>query len=191
MDKKSKMLAFAKSQHIRRPFWNSYLFGIRLELNELPNIIQSNEKILAIAPCVYNGHRSMIAVTSARVIVMNRGIFGRFSNNSRTQIYYNEISGSDTSGGYFSSYIVQVPGDGNDISVHRLWGSDSDRIDHAFSTARERYSGHRQANNLTHQSAGPVADVSTQLSRLDTMLKNKQITNQEYDTLRQQIINGN
>lgn len=199
-----KLMVFANKQRIVRPFWRSLLFGIKLELKELPKIIEDDEILYALAPCRYLNRRSMIAITSNKVIVLNRGLFGRLSNNSKKQIYYDETSGSNTKGSLIASYIIQVPGDNNDITIRGLWGRDLDRIDAAFNKARQKHAmpsvSHIQevADRDEDQVLNPTPVTTplqtqpvtkqVQLDKLQTMLDNGDINQSEYEELKEDIL---
>ena len=78
----ARIIALMKEQGVSKPFWNSYVFGVRVELNELPRKLQKGERLFTVIPCKYKGRRGIVAVTSLRVIVLNAGYFGIFSNKA-------------------------------------------------------------------------------------------------------------
>lgn len=140
--KMKKLISFMKKQGVSYPLWNSWLFGIKFELKVLPSKLRPNERVLALIPCRYQGNRALAVITSIRVIVLNQGMFGRFSNNQVDSVYYKQSSGGTSSGSLISRYSISVPGEGNDMDITNLWFKDLDRFDSAYNKARQLYEKH-------------------------------------------------
>ena len=141
-EKTQKLVSFMKNQGVSYPLWNSYLFGVKFELGVLPSKLERGESIRALIPCKYKGHRSLAVVTSMRMLVLNQGMFGRFSNNQADSIYFKQSSGSASSGSLISKYSISTTGEGNDMDITNLWFKDLDRLDLAYNNARQSYEEH-------------------------------------------------
>lgn len=172
----ARIIALMKEQGVSKPFWNSYVFGVRVELNELPRKLQKGERLFTVIPCKYKGRRGIVAVTSLRVIVLNTGYFGIFSNNSREDVYYTQSAGGNPSGGYISSYSISVYGNGNDIEITHIWGHDAELLDKWYNRARRTYESN-VADNMDHESH------KEKLGKLKAMLRAGQIDTDTYERL--------
>lgn len=171
-----RIISMMKKQGVSKPFWNSYIFGVRVELNELPKKLQRGERLFTVIPCNYKSRRGIIAVTSLRVIVLNSGYFGIFSNNSREDVYYTQSAGGNPTGGFISSYSISVYGNGNDIEVNGLWGRDAQILDEWYNKARRTYESN-VADNFEHE------DHRSRLNKLKNMLRRGEIDTDTYEKL--------
>lgn len=171
-----KIIKLMKDQGVSKPFWNSYLFGVKVELNTLPKKLQKGERLFAVIPCKYNGRRGIVAITSLRIIVLNSGYFGIFSNNSREDVYYTQSAGGNPSGGFISKYSISVYGNGNDIEITNLWGRDAEILDTWYNRARRTYESNVH-DNFDHE------ERAERLSKLKSMLRSGEIDADTYEQL--------
>lgn len=181
MTKKSKkatqaIIALMKKQGVSKPLWNSYIFGVRVELDHLPSKLQKGERLFSVIPCKYKGRRGIVAVTSLRIMVLNMGYFGMLSNNSREDVYYTQSAGGNPVGGFISSYSISVYGNGNDVEITDLWGKDAQLLDAWYNRARRTYES--SVNENHHQE-----DHKTRLNKLKEMLRSGQIDAAMYEKL--------
>lgn len=179
-----KIIYLMKKQGISKPFWKSYLFGVRVELNELPKKLQKNENLFSVIPCTFRGRRGIIAITTLRVIVLNCGYFGIFSNNFREDVYYTQSAGGSTSGGFISSYSISVYGNGNDIEVTNLWGRDAQVLDKWYNHARKAYESHVNENNEKANNERKFKEIKDKLIQ---KLNSSEITKDEYKELIEEL----
>ena len=172
----SKIIQLMKEQHVKRPLWNSYIFGVRVELNALPKKLQKGERLFCVIPCKFKGRRGIIAVTSLRVMVLNMGYFGIFSNNSREDVYFTQSAGGSPSGGFISSYSISVYGNGNDLEITNIWGTDAQLLDTWYNRARRTYE-RNVTDNIDH------SDSRERLMKLKQMLRSGEIDTETYEKL--------
>lgn len=179
-----KLIALGKSQGVSKPFWSTFLFGIKVELDNLPAKLAKGERVYTFLPCKYKRQRSIIVVTSERVLVFNQGYLGILSNNSRVDVYYDQMSGGNPSGRFISSYSIHVPGSGNDIVVTGLWGRDAQILDTFLNKARQNY------NKPKLESTGTKIDDSKKerIEKLKSFYRNKSINLDEYTDLLIELI---
>lgn len=204
-EKTQKLVSFMKNQGVSYPLWNSYLFGVKFELGVLPSKLEGGERIRALIPCKYKGHRSLAVVTSMRMLVLNQGMFGRFSNNQADSIYFKQSSGSASSGSLISKYSISTTGEGNDMDITNLWFKDLDRLDLAYNNARQSYEEHaginshyhepKQSNNFEppkYSIPSPAGLTRKEMlilekQRIKDLLNNKTITENEFKILNADI----
>ena len=58
-----RIISMMKKQGVSKPFWNSYIFGVRVELNELPKKLQRGERLFTVIPCNYKGRRGYLTMS--------------------------------------------------------------------------------------------------------------------------------
>lgn len=187
------LVQIAKKQGISRPFWNSILFGVKLELKALPKYLSKGERIYSLVPCKYKGRKALAVVTDLRVLVLNRGLLGDFGNTQREDVYYNNVAGGNPHGSLISSYSISVPGSGNDFEIDGLWLNDAKTFDQTFSQARRDFlSGVRKEKETPKTEPKPEDDHSETIDQIRTILELRQngdITLEEFQELVEDVIN--
>ena len=187
------LVRIAKKQGISRPFWNTTLFGVKLELKALPRYLSQGERIYSLVPCKYKGKKALAVVTDLRVLVLNRGLLGDFGNTQREDVYYNNVAGGNPHGSLISSYSISVPGTGNDFEIDGLWLGDAKTFDQTFSQARRDFlSVTKKEKNNPKPELKSEDDHSETIDQIRTILhlrQNDEITLEEFQELIEDVIN--
>ena len=187
------LVRIAKKQGISRPFWNTTLFGVKLELKALPKYLSQGERIYSLVPCKYKGRKALAVVTDLRVLVLNRGLLGDFGNTQREDVYYNNVAGGNPHGSLISSYSISVPGTGNDFEIDGLWLRDAKIFDQTFSQARRDFlSVTKKEKNNPKPELKSEDDHSETIDQIRTILhlrQNDEITLEEFQELIEDVIN--
>lgn len=187
------LVRIAKKQGISRPFWNTTLFGVKLELKALPRYLSQGERIYSLVPCKYKGRKALAVVTDLRVLVLNRGLLGDFGNTQREDVYYNNVAGGNPHGSLISSYSISVPGTGNDFEIDGLWLGDAKTFDQTFSQARRDFLSVTKKEKTNPKSElKSEDDHSETIDQIRTILhlrQNDEITLEEFQELIEDVIN--
>ena len=187
------LVRIAKKQGISRPFWNTTLFGVKLELKALPRYLSQGERIYSLVPCKYKGRKALAVVTVLRVLVLNRGLLGDFGNTQREDVYYNNVAGGNPHGSLISSYSISVPGTGNDFEIDGLWLRDAKIFDQTFSQARRDFLSVTKKEKTNPKSElKSEDDHSETIDQIRTILhlrQNDEITLEEFQELIEDVIN--
>lgn len=187
------LVRIAKKQGISRPFWNTTLFGVKLELKALPRYLSQGERIYSLVPCKYKGRKALAVVTDLRVLVLNRGLLGDFGNTQREDVYYNNVAGGNPHGSLISSYSISVPGTGNDFEIDGLWLGDAKIFDQTFSQARRDFlSVTKKEKTNPKPELKSEDDHSETIDQIRTILhlrQNDEITLEEFQELIEDVIN--
>lgn len=187
------LVRIAKKQGISRPFWNTTLFGVKLELKALPKYLSQGERIYSLVPCKYKGRKALAVVTDLRVLVLNRGLLGDFGNTQREDVYYNNVAGGNPHGSLISSYSISVPGTGNDFEIDGLWLRDAKIFDQTFSQARRDFlSVTKKEKTNPKPELKSEYDHSETIDQIRTILhlrQNDEITLEEFQELIEDVIN--
>lgn len=178
-----KLIELGRSQGISKPFWSTFLFGVRVELDHLPEKLTKGERVYTFLPCKYKKQRSIIVITSKRVIVYNQGYIGILSNNSRVDVYYDQMSGGNPSGRFFSNYSIHVPGASNDVLITGLWGKDAELLDKYLNKARQEHN-----IPISKQESLNPDLKKEKIEKLKEYFKNNEIDINEYTDLLIEII---
>lgn len=193
-EKTAKLWQFARRLHISYPLWSSLFFGIKLELNHLAEKLEPHEKLITLAPCKWRHRHSLVAITEQRVLVINCGILGIFSNEQDNSAYYGQISGSSSWGRLIHSYKFPTPGTGNTIIINGLWEGDYQRINKAFSHARSRYRmGEDEERSIIPTDTAPVEDnvtrITKKLNQIRRSFENGDLSEATYNKMRERLEN--
>lgn len=187
------LVRIAKKQGISRPFWNTTLFGVKLELKALPRYLSQGERIYSLVPCKYKGRKALAVVTDLRVLVLNRGLLGDFGNTQREDVYYNNVAGGNPHGSLISSYSISVPGTGNDFEIDGLWLGDAKTFDQTFSQARRDFLSVTKKEKTNPKSElKSEDDHSETIDQIRTILhlrQNDEITLEEFQELIEDVMN--
>lgn len=176
---------FARKQHISYPLWSTLFFGIKLELNHLAEKLEPHERLMALSPCKWHHRRSLVAITSQRVLVINCGLFGTFSNEQDNSAYYPQISGAGTWGRLmFHSYKFPTPGTNNTIIINSLWEGDYQRINRAYIHARSQSEQEEQADP-----DDVVTRVTKRLNQIRKSYDAGELSDEAYEKLRTKLEN--
>ena len=188
------LVRIAKKQGISRPFWNTILFGVKLELLALSKYLSQGERIYSLVPCKYRGRKALAVVTDLRVLVLNRGLLGDFGNTQREDIYYNNVAGGNPHGSLISSYTISVPGNGNNYEIDGLWLRDAKVFDETFNQARRDFLSitKTENKNIITEKNIEEDDNSETIDQIRTILhlrQNDEITLEEFQELIEDVIN--
>lgn len=187
---RKKTYSFVKNQPMTHPFWSSYILGIRFELLALPEYLQPGENLYAVAQGQYQGANSLIAITSKRVLIIDRGWLGGLFKKKKDEAYYNSINGTNPSAHLFLTDLLITTNAGmDDMEIKRLWGKDADRIDDAITKARQSYISHDYNNDQVE--ANETINSSTlkeKLEKLALLKKDGTINEEEYKELKQELV---
>lgn len=126
---------FLKTIKVTNFTLNWLVFGTKLELWELGKVLDTDEKLLYLAPGKYKGTRWLIVVTSRRIILIDRGLLIK---HDVKDVYLNKVNGVDQSKGLFFGQIKLESNSGsNDDVITHLWGQDTYRLKKAVEDALE------------------------------------------------------
>lgn len=186
----NKTYPFVKKQHMTHPFWSSYILGIRFELLALPEYLQPGETLYAVAQGQYQGANSLIAITSKRVLILDRGWLGGLFKKKKDEAYYNSINGTNPSAHFFLTDLLITTNAGmDDMEIKRLWGKDADRIDDALTKARQSYISHDYNNEETSSTDSSPSNLKEKLKKLEDFRKDGTISESDYKELKKELLN--
>lgn len=180
--KTARIWQFAKQSHISYPLWSNLFFGIKLELNRLANKLEPHERLIALSPCKWRKRHSLVAITDQRVLVINCGLLGIFSNEQDNSAYYQQISGASAWGRFFHSYKFPTPGTGNTIIITGLWNGDYERINRAYIHTRSKNA--RMPNNTSDDT---ISKITRQLKELKQSYNDGDLSSDAYHTMRKRL----
>jgi len=192
-EKTAKIWQFAKQSHISYPLWSSLFFGIKLELNHLADKLEPHEKVMALAPCKWQHRHSLVVITKQRVLVINCGILGIFSNEQDNSAYYGQISGSSSWGRLIHNYKFPTPGTNNTIIITGLWEGDYQRINKAFSRARSEYKDNDTSeysiSTQEPETEDNVTKITKHLNQIRQSFENGDLSEETYNKMRERLEN--
>lgn len=180
--KTARIWQFAKQSHISYPLWSNLFFGIKLELNHLASKLEPHERLIALAPCKWHNRHSLVAITNQRVLVINCGLLGIFSNEQDNSAYYQQISGASAWGRFFHSYKFPTPGAGNTIVITGLWNGDYERINRAYIHTRSK-----SEQTINNEANDMVGKITKQLKELKQSYDDGDLTDASYQEMRKRL----
>ena len=180
--------------HIDDPFYNSLLFGTKLELQYLPSQLDNGEYIYYMAPGVWQGAHRLVIVTNERLLFIDKRIITRRGNVNEIEI--GKINGIKKHHGlFFGGLEVRTGNDSPDV-ISRMWGHDDDRTVNALRRSMKdlrnlKLNQEQQSQPQQQQYSQPASsDPVDRLMQLNDMLNNCLISKSEYDTLKANIMHN-
>lgn len=187
------LIQMMKNEKLNRPFWNSYLFGVKPELKALASediINYQQEKIKCLCPCKYQGKKSLLVITSLQIVVINRGLFGIFSDASYDSLFFTKILGQPKHNGrLFKTITFQTAGDANDLVITNIWGNhDARLILKKASEALNNIESGQQSQTTQKSQFASVDQLEYNLQKLNQLKEAGTISESEYAELRRELL---
>lgn len=168
---------------ISYPFYNSLLFGCKLELQYLPQIIHPHEMLYYMTPGLYNNARELLVVTNERIMFIDCRILRRASYS---QINIKKINDVNMHHGFFFSTLTLSTGNDTQHIISGIWGDDVEKAKKAI----DRVLNEKFEEPVQSQTSSYSENSVQQLMELQKMKKDGALTDEEFQKMKDRIINS-
>ena len=163
----------------------SVVLGTKKEINELPNILSSDERILCLSSGLMEGNTWLIVVTNFRVLFLDKGFFFGLKT---TEVPLQKIVSVESDKGLIAGSVTIGDGSTKHEIRNMLKKSIQPLVDSIEFARRGLASGETIASRAGHQPT--TADHRSSLATLKELLESGDITDEEYSSRRSELINS-